>query len=100
MDFISSMDFFTSIDVIVCLVVGAIVGWLAGQIMKGGGFGLIGNVVIGMVGSAISGLLFDWINIMDIGDLLDPIIAGAIGAAIVLAIADAFRRMSSPQRQR
>ena len=99
MSFISALDFFAGVDVIICLVVGAFAGWMAGPFMKRGGYGLIGNIVIGVVGSVLSGLLFDWINIMDIGDLLDPIIAGALGAGIVLAIADAFRRMSSPQRQ-
>lgn len=39
------------------LVVGAIAGWLAGQVMKGSGFGLIGDIVIGVIGALVGGLL-------------------------------------------
>ncbi len=99
MDFMSSLDFFTSPDGIICLVVGAILGALAGQIMKGRGFGLVGNMVIGALGAVISGLLFDWINIIDVGDVADPVIAGGVGAIIVLAIGAAIRRQDSPQLQ-
>ena len=93
MDFISSLDFFMGVDVIVCVIVGGLVGWLGGRyFMKGGGFGIILNIVIGIVGGIVGGLFFDWINIMDLGDLLDPAIAGAIGAAVFLAIGEFIRR--------
>ena len=94
MSFISALDFFAGVDVIICLVVGAFAGWMAGPFMKRGGYGLIGNIVIGVVGSVLSGLLFDWINVIDVGDLLDPLIAGALGAAILLAVAGAIRPAS------
>ena len=42
---------------IIFLIIGAIAGWLAGQIMAGGGFGLIGNIVVGIVGAFVAGLL-------------------------------------------
>jgi uncharacterized membrane protein YeaQ/YmgE (transglycosylase-associated protein family) len=87
----SFMDFFAGVDVYVCLVIGAVAGWLAFQFMRGWSFGLIANIVIGMVGAVISGLIFDWANIMDVGDLLDPLIAGAIGAAVLLGIAGLLR---------
>jgi uncharacterized membrane protein YeaQ/YmgE (transglycosylase-associated protein family) len=89
---IGAMDFFSSIDVIVSLAVGAIIGALAGQVMRGGGLGLIGNLVIGIVGAVLSGYLFDWANVIDLGDLLDPIFAGAVGAVVLLAIAGLIRR--------
>lgn len=93
MDFFSSLDFFMGVDVIVCVIAGGVVGWLAGKFfMKGGGFGWIVNILIGIVGGVIGGLFFDWINIMDLGDLLDPAIAGAIGAAVFLAIGELIRR--------
>jgi uncharacterized membrane protein YeaQ/YmgE (transglycosylase-associated protein family) len=93
MDFLSSLDFFMGVDVWVCVIVGAVVGWLMGQFwMKGGGFGLILNIVIGIVGAIVGGLFFDWINILDLGDLLDPAVAGAIGAAVFLGIGELIRR--------
>ena len=43
--------------IIIWLVIGAIAGWLAGQIVKGGGFGLVGDIVVGIVGSVVAGWL-------------------------------------------
>ena len=43
---------------IVWLIIGAIAGWLAGQLMKGGGFGLVGDIIVGIVGAFIAGALF------------------------------------------
>ena len=43
---------------IIFLIIGAVAGWLAGTLMKGGGFGLIGNVVVGVIGAVIGGFLF------------------------------------------
>jgi uncharacterized membrane protein YeaQ/YmgE (transglycosylase-associated protein family) len=91
MGLIGSLDFFAGVDVFVCLAIGAVLGWLAGPFMRGGGYGLIANIVIGMLGGVLGGFIFDWINILDLGDLLDPLIAGALGAVVVLAIASAVR---------
>lgn len=55
------MDFFSTIDFIICLIVGAVVGVLAGQFMKGRGFGLIGNIVVGLVGGR-STCWISWIS--------------------------------------
>ena len=43
---------------IIFLLIGAVAGWLAGRIMKGGGFGLLGNIVVGVIGSEIGGWVF------------------------------------------
>lgn len=50
-------------SILVFLIVGAVAGWLAGLIVSGGGFGLLGNIVIGIVGAFIAGLLFPAIGI-------------------------------------
>lgn len=89
------MEIITSIDFVIFLIVGAVAGLLYGQFMKSKGFGLIGNISIGIVGSVISGFIFDWLNFMNVGDIADPIIAGAVGAAILLTIALLFRRDGS-----
>ena len=43
---------------IIWLLVGAIAGWLAGQVMRGGGFGLVGDIIVGIIGAFIAGELF------------------------------------------
>ena len=83
-----------SIDFVIFLVVGVILGAIAGQVMKGGS--LVQSVIVGTVGSVISGFVFDWLNFMDIGDYADPIIAGTFGAVILLAIAWAIRGKEKP----
>lgn len=86
------IEIIKSIDFIIFLIVGAVAGLLAGIIMKGRGFGLIGNITISIVGSVISGFVFDWLNFMNIGDIADPIIAGVVGAVILLTIASTLKR--------
>ena len=69
---------------IVWLIIGAVAGWLAGNVMKGGGFGLIGNIVIGLIGSVIGGFLLGGL-FASLG-IVGSIITAAIGAAIVLFV--------------
>src|SRR5215469_8598122 len=76
---------------IIFLVIGAIAGWLAGQIMRGGGFGLIGNIVVGIIGSLIGGWLFGLLGIAA-GGLIGSIIAAVVGAIILIAIVRLIRR--------
>lgn len=65
------------------LVVGAIAGWLAGKWMKGGGFGLFGNIVVGVIGAIIGGFVFDLVGITA-GGILGAIVISTIGAGILL----------------
>ena len=53
----------TLTGVIIFLLIGAVAGWLAGVIMRGGGFGLVGNIVVGIIGSLIGGWLFGLLGI-------------------------------------
>lgn len=71
---------------IIWLVIGAIAGWLAGQIMKGGGFGLIGDIVVGIVGAVVGGWLLPRLGIFILGGILGDILNAVIGACIVLFI--------------
>ena len=59
---------------IIFLVIGAVAGWIAGQIMRGGGFGLFGNIVVGVIGALIGGWLFGLLGIA-VGGLIGSIIA-------------------------
>lgn len=83
------METLTSVDFVIFLLVGVIAGFVASQVMKGSR--LTGNILMGVVGSVISGFIFDWLDFMDVGDIADPAIAGVFGAVIFLAIAWAIR---------
>ena len=69
-------------DFLIFLLVGAIAGWLAGTLMKGRGFGLVGNIIIGVIGAVIAGLLLP--GFLPIGGLVGSIIHATIGAIILL----------------
>ncbi|MGC9335842.1 MAG: GlsB/YeaQ/YmgE family stress response membrane protein [Anaerolineae bacterium] len=77
------------------LVVGAIAGWLAGKVMKGSGFGLIGNVIIGIVGALVggwlAGALFKVPNAIS-GFNLPTLIVAFLGAVVVLFIGRLIKR--------
>ena len=78
-------------ELIYFLLVGAAAGWLGGQIMKGSGFGLIGNIFVGIVGGVIGGWLFGLLNIDAGGGLTGSIITAAAGAVVLLWIARIFK---------
>lgn len=69
---------------LVFLVIGAIAGWLAGQILKGGGFGLLGNIIVGILGAVVGGWLFKMFNISIGGEWLGPIVTATVGAVVLL----------------
>jgi len=81
----------TLTGIIIFLVIGAIAGWLAGVIMKGGGFGLFGDIVVGVIGSLIGGWLFSLLGIAA-GGLIGSIIAAVVGAIILIAIVRLIKR--------
>jgi uncharacterized membrane protein YeaQ/YmgE (transglycosylase-associated protein family) len=72
------------VNVIWFLIVGVIAGWLAGLLVKGGGFGLIGDLVIGILGSLIGGLLLGG-SLLG-GGLLGSIVVATLGAVILLVV--------------
>lgn len=73
------------------LIIGALAGWLAGQIMKGRGFGVIGNILVGVVGAFIGGFLFRVLGFAAFG-LIAQLIMATIGAIILLWIAGYVRK--------
>jgi len=77
------------------IVVGAIAGWLAGQVMKGSGFGLIGDIVIGVIGALVGGWLAGtFFKVPDAisGFNLTTIVVAFLGAVVVLFIARLLKR--------
>lgn len=79
-------------SLIILLIVGAIAGWLAGQVVRGFGFGLIGNIVVGIIGALIAGWLFPRLGVNLGGGMIGSIIAAAIGAVILLFIIGLIKR--------
>jgi uncharacterized membrane protein YeaQ/YmgE (transglycosylase-associated protein family) len=74
------------------ILIGLIAGWLAGQIMKGGGFGVIGDIVVGVVGALLGGYLFGSLGISAGGGLLGSIIVATIGAVVLIFILRLVKR--------
>jgi uncharacterized membrane protein YeaQ/YmgE (transglycosylase-associated protein family) len=68
------------------LVVGLIAGWLAGQFMRGGGYGLIGDIIVGIIGAFIGGFIFSLLLPGSSVGLIGSIIVAFIGAVILIAI--------------
>ena len=72
------------------LVVGLVAGWLAGQFMKGGGYGVIGDIVLGILGALIGGFIFGLILPGSSAGLIGSIVVAFIGAVILIALSRAL----------
>jgi uncharacterized membrane protein YeaQ/YmgE (transglycosylase-associated protein family) len=77
---------------IVFLLIGAVAGWLAGLIVKGFGFGIIGNIVVGIVGAFIAGYLFPALNLNLGAGIVGAIIHATIGAVLLLLVVRVLKR--------
>ena len=78
--------------IIIWIIVGAIAGWLAGMVVKGGGFGLIGDIIVGIVGAVIAGWLLPQLGIVIGSGIIAAIIDAFIGAVILLVIIRLIKR--------
>jgi len=74
------------------LIIGLIAGWLAGKIMSGGGYGLVGDLVVGVVGAFIGGFLFDSMGVAQGRGAIGSLIVAVIGAVILLFIVRLIKR--------
>jgi uncharacterized membrane protein YeaQ/YmgE (transglycosylase-associated protein family) len=79
-------------SIIAWIVIGAVAGWLAGVLVKGGGFGLLGDIVVGIIGAFIGGWLAGVLHIHVGGGWISTIITAAVGAAILLLVLRLVRR--------
>lgn len=75
------------------ILIGLIAGWLAGVLMKGGGFGVIGDIVIGVVGALIGGFLFTALGVSMGGGLLGSIVVATIGAVVLIFLLRLIKRV-------
>lgn len=78
-------------NIIGFLLIGLVAGWLAGKIMKGKGFGFIGNLVVGVIGALVGGFLVDVFNI-DVGGLIGQLAMSVVGAVIFLWIVNLIKK--------
>jgi len=79
-------------SIIAALVIGAVAGWLAGQIVRGAGFGLLGNIVVGIIGSLLASWLLPQLGVSLGAGWVRDIINATIGAVILLVIVGWIRR--------
>jgi len=73
------------------LIIGAVAGWLAGLVMKGGGFGLLINIIVGIVGGVIGGWVFGFLGI-ETTSIIGSLITAFVGAIIFLYIATLVKK--------
>jgi uncharacterized membrane protein YeaQ/YmgE (transglycosylase-associated protein family) len=73
------------------ILIGLAAGWLAGQIMKGGGYGLVGDLIVGVIGALLGGWLFGLLGIYA-GGIIGSLIVATLGAIILIALLRAIQR--------
>lgn len=77
---------------LIWIIVGGVAGWLAGQVVRGFGFGLVGNIIIGILGAIIAGWLFGAVGFTFFPGILNAILTAFIGAVILLLIVRVIKR--------
>lgn len=74
------------------IIIGIVAGWLAGVIMKGGGFGILGDLIVGVIGAILGGWLFGQFGVHLGYGLLGELVVATVGAIVLLAILRLIRR--------
>jgi uncharacterized membrane protein YeaQ/YmgE (transglycosylase-associated protein family) len=80
------------VSLLIFLAIGAVAGWLAGSLMKGGGFGLLGNIVVGIIGAFVGGFLFNLIGISAGAGLVGSLITSVTGAVVLLFVVGLIKK--------
>lgn len=78
-------------SLLIFLAIGAVAGWLAGVLMSGGGFGLLGDIVVGIIGALVGGVLFGALGI-SAGGLVGAIVTATVGAVVLIFILRLVKR--------
>ena len=74
------------------IIVGLIAGWLAGQVMKGGGYGVLMDIVLGLLGGIIGGWIFGALGVWPLGGIVRSVAVSFVGAVVLVAISRMLRR--------
>ncbi|MCB9967871.1 MAG: GlsB/YeaQ/YmgE family stress response membrane protein [Geminicoccaceae bacterium] len=72
-----------ALGIVLFLLIGILAGWIAGKLIQGGGFGLIGNMVVGVVGAVLGGYVLGAVGI-DLGGFFGQLVTAVLGALILL----------------
>jgi len=78
-------------SLLILLLIGLVAGWLAGKIMRGRGFGVLGNLIVGLVGALLGGWLFRVAG-LSVHSLVGQIIATTAGAVVLVWLLNLIRR--------
>lgn len=73
------------------IIIGILAGWLAGKLMRGAGFGIIGDLVLGLIGGVVGGWLFGALNVPGPSGFIGALIVATIGAVVLVWIAHMIR---------
>ena len=79
-------------DLLWFLIIGAAAGFLGGKMMRGGGFGLVGNLIVGILGAIVGGFLFGVTGISVGGGLIGSLVTATVGAVVLLFIAGLLKK--------
>ena len=74
------------------IIVGLMAGWLAGQFMKGGGYGMVVDIILGLLGGVLGGWIFEKLGVSTGGGMIGSIIVAFIGAVILVGITRLLKR--------
>ncbi|HSH63275.1 GlsB/YeaQ/YmgE family stress response membrane protein [Methyloceanibacter sp.] len=83
------------VGIVVALIIGAVAGWLAGIVVEGGGFGLLGNILVGIAGAFMAALLFPRLGLgLTLGGgIVGAILTSTLGAVVLLLIINLLQRL-------
>jgi uncharacterized membrane protein YeaQ/YmgE (transglycosylase-associated protein family) len=79
-------------QLVVFLLIGGVAGWLAGLIMKGGGFGILGNIIAGVIGALLGGWLFRLLGISVGGEWVGALVTATVGAVVLLFVVGLIKK--------
>jgi len=75
------------------IIIGILAGWLAGKLMRGSGYGIIGDLVLGLVGGVVGGWLFREMHVRGPNGAIGALVVATIGAVVLVGIAHTIRRI-------
>jgi uncharacterized membrane protein YeaQ/YmgE (transglycosylase-associated protein family) len=79
-------------SLLIFLLIGAVAGWIAGSVMKGKGYGIIGNMIIGIIGAVVGGFIFGLLGI-SAGGLVGSLITATVGAIALIFVARLIKKV-------
>jgi len=79
-------------EILYFVIIGALAGWLAGTLVRGGGFGLLGDIVVGILGAVVGGYLFGVFGISAGGGLIGSLVVATVGAVVLIVILRAIKK--------